>query len=162
MTTWRGLFGATLLVAAIAAAGAATDGQDQRLDVPWEGIAVASQQRVREVTEHAIFSRDLHGIQVKSSPTVFDFLLDHPDFAATAGKILGIVKYRIVKERDGVSGGTMPMALQGPSTSGFSPLCRRRWSIEISDTSAGERIGERIVVDSGHDLHIGSHYQIGQ
>jgi len=72
MTTWRRLFGATLLVAAIAAAGAATDGQDQGLDVPWEGIAV------------------------------FDFLLDHPDFAATAGKILGIVKYRIVKERDGV------------------------------------------------------------
>ena len=102
MTTWRGLFGAALLVAAIAAAGAATDSQDQRLDVPWEGIAVASQQRVREVTEHAIFFRDLHGITVKSSPTVFDFLLDHPDFAATAGRILGIVNYRVVKERDGV------------------------------------------------------------
>ena len=55
LTTWRRLFGATLLVAAIAAAGAATDGQDQGLDVPWEGIGVASQQRVREVTEHAIF-----------------------------------------------------------------------------------------------------------
>ena len=53
MTTRRGLFGATILVAAIAAAGAATDGQDQRLDIPWEGIAVASQQRVREVTEQA-------------------------------------------------------------------------------------------------------------
>jgi hypothetical protein len=39
MTTRRGLFGATILVAAIAAAGAATDGQDQRLDIPWEGIA---------------------------------------------------------------------------------------------------------------------------
>ena len=102
MTTRRGLFGATILVAAIAAAGAATDGQDQRLDIPWEGIAVASQQRVREVTEHAIFFRDLHGITVKSSPMVFDFLLDHPDFAATAGRILGIVKYRVVKERDGV------------------------------------------------------------
>jgi hypothetical protein len=102
MTTRRGLFGATILVAAIGAARAATDGQDQRLDIPWEGIAVASQQRVREVTEHAIFSRDLHGIPVKSSPTVFDFRLDHPDFAATAGRILGIVKYRIVKERDGI------------------------------------------------------------
>jgi len=102
MTTRRGLFGATILVAAIAAAGAATDGQDQKLDIPWQGIAVASQQRVREVTEHAIFSRDLHGIPVKSSPTVFDFLLDHPDFAAMAGRILGIVKYRIVKERDGI------------------------------------------------------------
>jgi hypothetical protein len=53
MTTRRGLFGATILVAAIAAAVAAMDGQDQRLDIPWEGIAVASQQRVREVTEHA-------------------------------------------------------------------------------------------------------------
>ena len=53
MTTRRGLFGATILVAAIAAAGAATDGQDQRPDIPWEGIAVASQQRVRDVIEHA-------------------------------------------------------------------------------------------------------------
>ena len=53
MTTRRGLFGATILVAAIAAAGAATDGQDQRLDIRSEGIAVASQQRVRDVTEHA-------------------------------------------------------------------------------------------------------------
>jgi len=102
MTTWRGLFGAALLVAAIAAAGAAPDSQDQRLDIPWQGIAVALHQRVREVTQHAIFSRDLHGIPVKSSPTVFDFLLDHPDFAATAGRILGIVKYRIAKERDSV------------------------------------------------------------
>lgn len=79
LTTWRRLFGATLPVAAIAAAGAATDGQDRGLDVPWEGIAV------------------------------FDLLLDHPDFAATAGKTLGSVKYRIVKEWDGVFGGTMPM-----------------------------------------------------
>ena len=53
LTTRRGLFGTTILVAAIAAAGAATDDQDQRLDIPWEGIAVASQQRVRDVTEHA-------------------------------------------------------------------------------------------------------------
>lgn len=102
MMTWRGLFGATLLVAAIVAAGAATDRQDQRLDIPWKGIEGASQQRVRDVTGHAIFFRELHGIPVKSSPTVFDFLLDHPHFAATAGRILGIVKYRIVKERDGV------------------------------------------------------------
>jgi hypothetical protein len=54
------------------------------------------------VTEHAIFFRDLHGIEVKSSPTVFEYLIDRPDFAATAGRILGIVKYRIVKEREGL------------------------------------------------------------
>jgi hypothetical protein len=57
---------------------------------------------VRDVTEHAIFFSDLHGITVKSSPTAFDYLINHPDFAATAGRIFGIVKYRIVKERDGI------------------------------------------------------------
>jgi hypothetical protein len=92
MTKWCGLVGVIMIAASIAAARAATDGQDQRLDIPWEGIAVASQQRVRDVTEHAIFFRDLHGITVKSSPMVFDYLIDHPDFAATAGRILGIVK----------------------------------------------------------------------
>jgi len=102
LTTRRGLFGTTILVAA---AGAATDGQDQRLDIPWEGIAVASQQRVRDVTEHA--SHD---------PT------------------------------------TLYRSLEDPPL-----LCRRRWSIEISDASAGERI----VVDSRHDLHVGSHCRIG-
>lgn len=102
MMSWRGLFGATVLVASMAAAWAATDGLDQRLDIPWNGLDPASQRRVRDVTEHAIFFRDLHGITVKSSPMVFDYLIDHPDFAANAGRILGIVKYRVVKQRDGI------------------------------------------------------------
>lgn len=102
MTKWCGLVGVIMIAASIAAARAATGGQDQRLDIPWEGIAVASQRRARDVTEHAIFSRDLHGVPVKSSAMVFDYLIDHPDFAATAGRILGIVKYRVVKERDEV------------------------------------------------------------
>jgi len=53
MTKWCALVGVIMIAASIAAAGAATDGQGQRLDITWEGIAVASQQRVREVTEQA-------------------------------------------------------------------------------------------------------------
>ena len=95
---WRGLSGAMVM----AAAWAATDLHHQRLDIPWERLDHASQQRLREVTEEAIFFRDVLGIAVKSRQPVFDFLIEHPDFAATAGRILGIVKYRIVHEREGV------------------------------------------------------------
>jgi hypothetical protein len=102
MATWRGLFGAAVLVAS-ALGGWAADRPGQRLlDIPWASLDSVFQQRIREVTEHAIFYRDLHGIQVRSSPMVFDYLIDHPDFAATAGRVLGIVKYRIVKEREGL------------------------------------------------------------
>ena len=102
MMTWRAFFGAAALAASMAAAWATTDGQGQKLDIPWNGLDPVSERRVRDVTEHAIFFRDLHEITVKSSPMVFDYLIDHPDFAATAGRVLGIVRYRIVKERDGV------------------------------------------------------------
>jgi hypothetical protein len=33
---------------------------------------------------------------------VFDFLIEHPDFAAAAGRTLGIIRDRIVKEREGL------------------------------------------------------------
>jgi hypothetical protein len=147
MTTRRGLFGATILVAAIGAARAATDGQDQRLDIRWEGIAVASQQRVREVTEHAIFSRDLHGIPVKSSPTVFDFRLDHPDFAATAGRILGIVKYRIVKERDGIFWGDDAHGATGTFVKRFLPTIRGRILLVIAYEHRTDETGESHVIN---------------
>jgi len=70
LTTRRGLFGATILVAAIAAAGAATDGQDQRLDIPWEGIAVASQQRARDATEHASYDPTTLYHSLEASPEI--------------------------------------------------------------------------------------------
>lgn len=147
MTTRRGLFGATLLVAAIAAAWAATDSQDQRLDIPWEGIAVASQQRVREVTEHAIFLRELHGIPVKSPPTVFDFLLDHPDFAATAWRILGIVKYRIVKKRDGVFWGDDAHGATGPFVKRFLPTIHGRILLVMGYEHRTDQTGESHVIN---------------
>jgi hypothetical protein len=53
MTKWCGLVGVIMIAASIAAARAPTGGQDQRLDIPWEGIAAASQRRARDVTEQA-------------------------------------------------------------------------------------------------------------
>ena len=102
MTKWRGISGAIVLAALMAAAWAGADRQDERLDIPWATLTLATQQRLRDVTDHAIFSRDILGITINSQHTVFDFLMEHPDFAATAGRILGIVKYRVVKEREGL------------------------------------------------------------
>ena len=102
MTKWCGLVGVIMIAASIAAARAATDQPHQSLDIPWEKLDPASQRGLREVTEKAVFFRDVLEITIRSRQPVFDFLIEHPDFAATAGRILGIVKYRIAKERDGV------------------------------------------------------------
>jgi hypothetical protein len=100
--TRRRFYSTLALVALMVAASGAADLSRQSLDIPWKRLDVAAQQRLREVTERAIFFRDVLGITVKSRQPVFDFLIEHPDFAATAGRTLGIVKYRIVQERDGV------------------------------------------------------------
>ena len=102
VTKWRMALGAVLFTASMAAVWAAAELSRQSLDIPWERLDPASQQRLRDITEGSILSRDVHGITVKSRQPVFDFLIEHPDFAATAGRILGIVKYRIVQEREGV------------------------------------------------------------
>jgi hypothetical protein len=164
MTTWRGLFGVAVLVGA-ALAGWAADRPGESLDIPWAGLDPVSQQRLREVTEHAIFFRDLHGIQVKSSPTVFDYLIDHPDFAATAGRILGIVKYRIVKERDGLfwgddahgatgtfellhaEAGKRVYLATGTFVKRFLPTIRGRIALVIAFEHTTDQAGERSVVN---------------
>jgi hypothetical protein len=105
MTKWCGLVGVIMIAASIAAARAATDQPHQSLDIPWERLDLASQRRLREVTEKAVFFRDVLGITIRSRQPVFDFLIEHPDFAATAGRILGTVQHRIVKEREGVFSG---------------------------------------------------------
>ncbi len=102
VTTWRRVAGAIALAASMGSAWAGVGGRDQRLDIPWAVLTLPTEQQLREVTEHAIFSRDILGISVNSQPTIFDFFITHPDFAATAGRILGIVKYRVVKEREGL------------------------------------------------------------
>lgn len=102
MTKWRRVAGAIALAASLGSAWAGGAGRDQRLDIPWEVLTLAAQQRLRDVTEHAIFSRDVLGITIRGQHAIFDFLVGHPDFAATAGRILGIIKYRVVKQREGL------------------------------------------------------------
>ena len=102
MIRWRRLAGAIALVTSLGSAWAAVGGRDQRLDIPWDVLTLAAQRRLRDVTERAIFSRDVLGITVRSQHTIFDFLIGHPDFATTAGRILGIVKYRVEKQQEGL------------------------------------------------------------
>ena len=102
MMKWRGLSVAIVLAAVMAAAWAGAARHDEKLEIPWATLTLATQQRLRDVTQHATFSRDILGITINSQQAVFDFLIEHPDFAANAGRIMGIVKYRVLKERDGL------------------------------------------------------------
>jgi len=87
-----------LMMLGVAAAGLPPD----RLDIPWEALDLASQRRLREVTDHAILSRDTVGVTVNSRQPIFDYLIDHPDVVADAGRVLKIVSYRVVKQREGL------------------------------------------------------------
>jgi hypothetical protein len=87
-----------LIMLAVAAAGLPSD----RLDIPWETLDHSSQRRLREVTDHAILSRDTVGVTVTSRRPIFDYLIDHPDVVAVAGRALKIVGYRVVKRREGL------------------------------------------------------------
>ena len=102
MTMWRALAGVILISAFMAAAWAGVNPREQRLEIPWGALDPVAQQQLRDVTERAIFSRETLGITVKGRQMVFDYLIERPDFAATAGRILGFVKYRVVKEREGL------------------------------------------------------------
>ncbi|MGH7370035.1 MAG: hypothetical protein ACREIN_04030, partial [Candidatus Methylomirabilaceae bacterium] len=102
MSGWRGIcLAIILLIASIGVALGASALQHQTLEIPWTALDPTTQQRLRDVTEHAILFRELHGIVVRSHRPVFEFLIEHPDFAATAGRVLGIIRDRIVKEREG-------------------------------------------------------------
>ena len=102
MTKWRALAGIILISAFMAPAWAGVNPREQRLEIPWGALDPAAQQRLRDVTDHAIFFRDVLGTTIRGQRAIFDFFVEHPDFAATAGRILGIVKYRVVKQREGL------------------------------------------------------------
>jgi len=145
MTKWCGLVGVIMIAASIAAARAATDQPHQSLDIPWERLDLASQRRLREVTEKAVFFRDVLGITIRSRQPVFDFLIAHPDFAATAGRILGTVQYRIVKEREGVFSGDDARGATGTFVKRFLPTIHGRIVLvmvyeHLTDQTGGSRV----------------------
>ncbi len=63
--------------------------------IPFDRLAPDVQARLREVTDHAVYSRRVLGVAFRSHALAFRYLLDHPDFAAAIGRALGVARYRV-------------------------------------------------------------------
>lgn len=92
-----------------------------RRDIPWDRLAGADYQLVREVVTGAAASREVREISFRSRKPVFEFLLDHLDFAADVARILRQGKYRVRRAGDayeaddghGTSGTLKPVFADG-------------------------------------------------
>ena len=51
--------------------------------------------------EHSTFQRSVERVRFRTEPAVFEFLIDHPDFAASVIRELQIAHYRITQRSDG-------------------------------------------------------------
>jgi hypothetical protein len=63
--------------------------------IPWDRLDLDAYELVREVVGGAAVTREVRDITFRSHKPVFDFLLDHPDFAADVARVLREGKYRV-------------------------------------------------------------------
>ena len=68
--------------------------------VPWERLDAAAYELVREVVKGAAVTREVRDITFRSHKPVFDFLFDHPEFAADVARLLREGKYRVRRVGD--------------------------------------------------------------
>jgi hypothetical protein len=69
-------------------------------DIPWDRLELQDYERVREVVKGAAVAREVRDITFRSHKPVFDYLLDHPDFASDVARILREGKYRVRRVGD--------------------------------------------------------------
>jgi hypothetical protein len=63
--------------------------------IPWDRLDLDSYELVRDVVKGAAVAREVRDITFRSHKPVFEFLFDHPDFAADVARILREGKYRV-------------------------------------------------------------------
>jgi len=97
-------------VALIAAVGWASIGDGR---VPFERLSPPVQERVRDVTDHAVFEHTVRGLTFRSHESVFLYFLDHPDFAAAVARALGVAHYQVAARPDGTYWGDDARGAQG-------------------------------------------------
>ena len=104
----RGIATAGLALALLGGAAAA-DAQETGLTlheaggrnrVPWERLDAGAYELVRDVVKDAAVAREVRDITFRSHKPVFDFLFDHPDFAADVARLLREGKYRVRRVGD--------------------------------------------------------------
>jgi hypothetical protein len=64
-------------------------------NIPWDRLDLDAYELVRDVVKAAAVAREVRDITFRSHKPVFDFLFDHPDFAADVARILREGKYRV-------------------------------------------------------------------
>lgn len=68
--------------------------------VPWERLDASAYELVRDVVKDAAVTREVRDITFRSHKPVFEFLFDHPDFAADVARVLREGKYRVRRVGD--------------------------------------------------------------
>jgi len=69
-------------------------------DIPWDRLELQDYERVRDVVKGAAVAREVRDITFRSHKPVFDYLLDHPDFASDVARVLREGKYRVRRMGD--------------------------------------------------------------
>lgn len=74
------------------------------LGIPVEKLSKAARDRAEGVVAQSLFAQQVTGIRYRSREAVFEFLLDHPDFAASVARALHLGQYRVTALGDGYWG----------------------------------------------------------
>ncbi len=100
--------GAGIAVVAAVAWASIGDGR-----VPFDRLAPSVQERVRDVTDHAVFEHTVRGLTFRSHEPVYLYFLNHPDFAAAVARALKVAQYRVAPRPDGTYWGDDARGAQG-------------------------------------------------
>ncbi|MBI4607542.1 MAG: hypothetical protein HY726_00860 [Candidatus Rokubacteria bacterium] len=98
-----------LPIALLGLAGPTWSGEGFRLrslpavtrELPWDRLDRRTFLEVKDVVDGAAVVHHVYGIWYRSRKEVFDFLIEHPDFAAEVARILREGKYRVQQTSNG-------------------------------------------------------------
>lgn len=66
--------------------------------VPFSRLTRDDRQALEEVVRGPTLSREIKGVKFRSRKEVYEYLLNHPDFAAAVARTFGLSEYQIVKD----------------------------------------------------------------
>lgn len=69
--------------------------------IPLSSLSQEDRAALEKVVRHPVLSREIRDVSFLSRKEVYEYLLDHPDFATGLARTLGLSKYRIEKEPGG-------------------------------------------------------------
>lgn len=75
-------------------------GSREDMLIPWHRLERSQHALVRDIVGRAVFSREVRDIAFRSRKEIFEFLLDHPDFASDVARLAKQGKYRVRRVGD--------------------------------------------------------------